>query len=201
MGSNTPNSKLAETAADQSLIDGLNNVAATIPSFVVGGATVPTKDIVTTLQARLATAKAAESARATWRTAVQADRDERAKTKALASVIKQTLLQYFAGKTDTLATFGLTPRKPRAVKPAGKVVAAAKAKATRAARHTMGKKQKAAIVGALDSSVVTILVPGPTPIPTSPAAAAPTPPQGPAQSAPTTSPAVPVTPTAPTHGS
>jgi hypothetical protein len=80
MGNNTPNSKLAETAADQSLIDGLNTIASAIPSFVVGGATVPTKDIVTTLQARLVTAKAAESARATWRTAVQADRDERAKT-------------------------------------------------------------------------------------------------------------------------
>ena len=201
MGSNTPNNRLEETAADQHLIDGLNKVASTIPSFVVGGAPVATKDIVTTLQARLATAKAAESARVAWQTAVQADRDERAKTKTLVSVIKQTLLQYFAGQADTLATFGLTPRKPRAVKPETKVVAAAKAKATRAARHTMGKKQKAEIKGALDSSVVTIPVPGPTPIPASPAAAAPTPPQAPAQSAPTTSPAVPVTPTAPTHGS
>ena len=91
MGSNTPNNKLEETTADQSLIDGLNNIASTIPSFVIGGATVPTKDIVTTLQARLATAKAAESARATWRTSVQADRDERAKTKTLVSVIKQNV--------------------------------------------------------------------------------------------------------------
>ena len=201
MGSNTPNNRLEETTADQTLIDGLINIASTIPSFVVGGATVPTKDIVTTLQARLDTAKATESARATWRTAVQADRDERAKTKTLVSVIKQTLLQFFAGKTDTLATFGLTPRKPRAVKPAGKVVAAAKAKATRAARHTMGKNQKAKIVGALDSGVITIPVPGPTPIPASPAAAASTPPQATVESAPTTSPAAPVTPTAPTHGS
>ncbi len=201
MGNNTPKSKLAESAADQSLIGGLGNIASTIPNFVVGGATIPMKDIVTTLQARLVTAKAAESARVTWRAAVQADREQRAKTKALVSVIKQTLLQYFAGQTDTLATFGLTPRKPRVVKPEGKVIAAAKANATRAARHTMGKKQKAAIVGALDSNVIMIKVPGPTPIPASPAADAPTPPQAPAVSAPTTSPAVPVTPTAPTHGS
>jgi hypothetical protein len=43
---------------------------------------------------------------------------------------------------DALATFGLTPRKPRVVSPEARVAAAAKAKATRAARHTMGKKQK-----------------------------------------------------------
>jgi hypothetical protein len=201
MGRNTPNNRLEETAADQHLIDGLTNVTSTIPSFMVGGASVATKDVVTTLQARLATATAAESARVAWLTAVQADRDERAKTKTLVSVVKQTLLQSFVGQADTLATFGLTPRKPRVVKPETKVVAAAKAKATREARHTMGKKQKAKIKGTLDSSVVTIAVPGPTPIPASPAAAAPTPPEAPAQSAPTTSPAVPVTPTAPTHGS
>lgn len=35
----------------------------------------------------------------------------------------------FAGSTDTLADFGLSPRKARAVSPAVKVVAAAKAKA------------------------------------------------------------------------
>jgi hypothetical protein len=201
MASNTPNNRLEENAADQQLIDGLTKVASTIPNFVFGGAPVPTKDVVTTLQARLVTAKAAESARVAWRAAVQADRDERAKTKALISVVKQTLLQYFAGQADTLATFGLTPRKPRAVKPETKVVAAAKAKATRTARHTLGKKQKADIKGALDSSVITIPVPGPTPIPATPATAAPTPTQAPTQPAPTTSPAVPVTPTAPAHGS
>ena len=33
MGNNTPNSKLAETAADQSLIDGLNNHCVGDPEF------------------------------------------------------------------------------------------------------------------------------------------------------------------------
>ncbi len=200
MGSNTPKTSRHERAtADQSLADGLNKNATTIPSIMVGGASVATKDIVTTLQARIATAKAATSARATWLAAVQADRDERAKTKTLVSVVKQTLLASFVGQVDTLAEFGLTPRKPRVVSPEVQVAAAAKAKATRAARHTMGKKQKAEIKGTI--TVPAVPVPAPTPIPASPAAAAPTPPQAPAQSAPTTSPAVPVTPTTPTHGS
>jgi sulfite reductase beta subunit-like hemoprotein len=154
MGSNTPkHNKNAETTADQNLADGLGKHAATIMSIMVGGASVATTDIVTALQARIATAKVATSARAIWQAAVQADRDERAKTKTLVSVTKQTLLGSFAGQVDTLADFGLTPRKARVVSPEALVAAAAKAKATRAARHTMGKKQKKAVETMVVSAV------------------------------------------------
>ena len=75
-------------------------------------------------------------------------RERRArKTKALVSTCIQSISLSFAGQVDTLADFGLTPRKARVVTPEEQVIAAAKAKATRAARHTMGKKQKAAIKG------------------------------------------------------
>ncbi len=87
-----------------------------------------------------------------------------------------------------LGTFGLTPRNPRVVTPETQVIAAAKARATRAARHTMGKKQRADIVGALDSNVVvTIPVPAPV-VPSKPAAIASAPSPAPTQSAPTTFP-------------
>ena len=187
MGNNTPKqNRNAETTADQTLADGLSKHAATIMSIMVGGASVATKDIVTALQARIATAKAATSARATWQAAVQADRDERAKTKTLVSVTKQMLLGSFAGQVDTLADFGLTPRKPRVVSPEALVAAAAKAKATRAARHTMGKKQKAEIKGTVDTTAPAIPVPAPTPSPATPVAVAPTPvPPAPTQPAPT----------------
>jgi hypothetical protein len=190
MGTNTPKqNKNAETTADQNLADGLSKHAATITTIMIGGASVATKDIVTALQARIATAKAATSARATWQAAVQADRDERAKTKTLVSVTKQMLLGSFAGQVDTLADFGLTPRKPRVVSPEALVAAAAKAKATRAARHTMGKKQKAEIKGTVDTTVPAVPVPAPTPSPVTPALVAPTP----------VTPAP--TPPVPTHGS
>jgi sulfite reductase beta subunit-like hemoprotein len=162
---------------------------------MVGGVSVTTKDIATTLQARIVTAKAATSARATWQAAVQADRDERAKTKTLVSVVKQTLLASFAGQVETLANFGLTPRKPRVVSPESRVAAAAKAKATRAARHTLGKKQKAGIKGTVAPTAPAIPTPATTPGPTPPAAPATTPIPAPTQTAPTTSPATPATPT------
>jgi hypothetical protein len=47
-----------------------------------------------------------------------------------------------AGSIDGLADFGLTPRKVRVLTPEKKAIAAAKAKATRAARGTKGSVQK-----------------------------------------------------------
>jgi hypothetical protein len=120
----------------------------------------------------VAAAKATETTRAAWLAAVQASQTEQATTKAFVSVFKQVVLAAFAGQVDTLADFGLTPRKARVVAPDVQVAAAAKAKATRAARHTMGPNQKAAIRGTVAParSVPTPSVPtpeakGPAPVP------------------------------------
>ena len=127
------------------MIDGLNKHAQTIQSLVIAGATMTTKDIIEHLQARIDSAKGAQTTRATWQNAVKSDKDERAKSRGLLSGVKQALLVAFAGQIDTLADFGLNPRKPRVLSPEQKTTAATKARATRAARHTMGKKQKAAV--------------------------------------------------------
>jgi hypothetical protein len=223
MGSNTPNqNRIDEITADQKLIDGLNKHATTITSIVIGGAAATTKDIVATLQSRIDSAKAASSTRATWLAAVQAYQAERVKTRTYVSGLRQSLLVAFAGQVDTLADFGLTPRKPRVLTPEQKLAAAAKAKATRAARHTMGKKQKAAIKGTVATPTAPVpAAPAPTPAPTPPEAPAPTPvspaapqaaptatpatpapapePPAPTQAAQPTPPAPPVTPATPTH--
>jgi hypothetical protein len=145
-----------QQSADQKLIDGLTKHAATIPFLVVGGASHPTADIINAVQARLATATAALSTRATWLNAVKADADERSKTKVFVSGVRQALQVAFAGSIDTLADFGLTPRKPPAARtPEQKAAAAAKARATRVARHTMGAKQKKGVRGAVTGVVVT----------------------------------------------
>jgi hypothetical protein len=201
MGSNIPKkNRIDQTAAEQTLIDGLNKHATVIPSIVINGASVTTKDIVATMQSRIDTAKAAQSTRATWQTAVQADHAERDKTKTFVSGLKQALLVAFAGQVDTLADFGLTGRKVRVVSPEEKLAAAQKAKATRAARHTMGSKQKSAIKGTVAPTTPAPAVPAaPTPIATPPAAPAPAPvTPAPVQAAPATPTAVTVAPTTPT---
>ena len=148
MGNNTPKAnRQVIVSADQKLIDGLGKHASAIPNVVIGGVAQTTADIVAVLQARIASAHAADNTRATWQAAVAADRSERANTRQYVSRVRQALLLVFAGQVDALADFGLTGRKPRVITPEAQVAATAKAKATRVARHTMGKKQKAAIKG------------------------------------------------------
>ena len=61
----------------------------------------------------------------------------------------------YGGDPAALADFGLPVRKKGVLTPAQKLASAAKARATRLARHTMGSKQKAAITGAPAPAVTT----------------------------------------------
>ncbi len=108
MSTNTKN-RTTQQVGDQKLIDGLNKHAQTIPSLVIGGTSLTTAAIIGILQARLATANAAQSTRATWLNAAKADKDERAKTKAFMSSLRQALHVAFDGSIDALADFGLVP--------------------------------------------------------------------------------------------
>ena len=198
MGINTPkNNRIDETAADQHLIDGFTRHAATITTMAIGGASLPTKDIIATLQSRIDSTKTVLSTRATWQTAVQADRAVRDKTKTTVSGVKQGLLVALAGHLDTLADFGLTARQKHVATPEQKLAAAAKAKATRAARHTMGSKQKAGVKGTVTPTAPATAAPAaPTPSPTPPAIV---PAASVAPTAPPVTPVTTATPPSPTH--
>jgi hypothetical protein len=143
--------KVEQQAADQKLIDGLTKHATFLPTLVIGSTSYKTADIIGTLQARIDARNATASSRATWQAAVQAERDQRAKTQTVVSGLQQAVQVAFAGSIDALADFGLKPRKPRVMTPEQKTEAAAKAKATREARHTMGPKQKAKIKGTVST--------------------------------------------------
>jgi hypothetical protein len=181
---NTPKkNRTDETAADQKLIDGLTKHAATITSLVIGGVTMATKDIISTLQARITASQNAENTRASWQAAVVTDHGERTKTKTFASGLRQALIVAFTGQIDALADFGLTTRKAVVLTPAEKLARNAKAKATRAARHTMGKVQKSQITGETAAAANPV-----------PAAAPVTAPAAPVTTAPSAAPATPVPP-------
>ena len=61
--------------------------------------------------------------------------------------MKQGLIVAFGRHIDTLADFGLTGPARHVRTPEEKLAVIAKSSATRAARHTMGSKQKEAITG------------------------------------------------------
>jgi hypothetical protein len=160
MGANTPkNNRVDMTLADQKMIDGLTKHASTITSLVINGVAMATKDIISTLQARIAASDAAQTSRATRQAAVAADKVERAKTKTIASGIRQAVMVALSAQIDALADFGLTPRKVTVITPAEKTARTAKALATRAARHTLGKVQKSKITGQSPASSTTVAAP------------------------------------------
>jgi len=141
-----------QTANDQHLIDGLDDLKTKLASLLLVGAVVPTNDLVATLQSRIDARKTTESTRATWQTTVKAERDLEDKTKTVRLRLEAESPRGPAGDIDTLAKFGLTPRRQHVPTPDEKVAAAPKGKATRAARHTMGPKQRASIKGTVPST-------------------------------------------------
>jgi hypothetical protein len=148
MTTNNKDNYATTIAADQSLIAGLTKHAATLTSLLIAGASVLTTDLVTMLQARIAAIQAAIAAHSAFTAAVAAAHAEITKTAPTVSGARQALKIAFSGQPTTLGDFGLKPPKARTPLTAEeKAEAVAKAKATRAARHTMGPKEKAKITG------------------------------------------------------
>ena len=144
MSTKAKRNQAAQTAADQSMIDGFNKHAATLLTVLVAGSTLKTSDLVMVLEGRIAAIRNAIAARAAAMTAVAAMNAELARTAALVSGTRQALKVGFAGQADLLGDFGLQPPKVRTPPTAEeKARAAAKAQATRRANHpNAGKKSK-----------------------------------------------------------
>jgi hypothetical protein len=134
--------RVNQVAADQRLADGLTKNAGSLGTFGYGGKQLKPADVVLVLQGRISAAQAATAAKAGLNAAATTAKTEITSTRGLIKTVKQALRALYAGDITTLATFGLAPDKVPAPKPATKVEAALKAKATRTARGTKGKKQR-----------------------------------------------------------
>jgi len=161
---NTINKRSDRIAADQAMINGTQKFLAQIATLPVGATNVTPADIVKVFQDRLNAGKAVQTAEAARTAAVKADVDERAKTAAFVQAFRRIVLGMFQEAPDTLAIFGMTAPKARKTTVATKATAAAKNKATRAARGTVGSKKKLAIKGTVPADT------GATPAPATPAA-------------------------------
>ncbi len=137
-------------------------------------------DLVKAIQADIDATDAADKARADWLAAVQVQTDSHQKVGPVLRALKRTVLGQFGDTQDassTLADFGYAPPKVTEKSSATKAAAAEQGRATRAARHTMGSKQKLQVTG-------TVTPPSPPATPASPPAAGPAAPVAPVASAP-----------------
>ena len=159
MSNDTENNSQEQAAATQ-LIAGVQQY------FIPGNVTVTVAGVVITptamtaaLQSRVSTINASITAKAALSNAVAAEATTKATTKAIVSAIKQLALIMYANQPEVLTVFGIAPRKvPTPATSAELAERAAKAKATRIARNTMGPKQKAKVKGVVPVPIASAAV-------------------------------------------
>ncbi len=138
--------------------------------IVAASEKVSQKDLLGAIDERTAATNAADAARAVYLKAVADEREVMERTDEMLGLLRDYVHVVFRGQIDVLADFGLAPRRttgPR--KLADKAAAAAKGKATREARHTMGRRQREKIHGVVPSTSAQ------APAAAAPAASPPTP--------------------------
>jgi hypothetical protein len=125
-------------------------------NLVVASKTYTPADVQADIQAILDTENAAEVARGAFHGAVAEVRATRARVAALVHAVKQHALIRFADQPEVLAEFGLEAPKPRRKRTVEEKLAAVKAQGrTRAARHTMGPRQRAKVKGTAPAAPAT----------------------------------------------
>jgi hypothetical protein len=145
-------------------------------SVSLDGQSFTTDTLVQELQVLANAFSPVDTAKASWKDAMKNLADAKTKVAPVMAAYRTYLVTSYGNASTTLVDFGLTPRKARTPPSAEQVVTAvAKRAATRAARHTAGPKQKAAIKGSVDVAVVTTPTPTPSaaPAPATPSPASP----------------------------
>ena len=139
--------------------------------FTLGNTAYTTATLVQTLQSLADAFTAMNAAHASVKDGVAALRTTATKVDPVIRAYTSFLRATFSTATAQLGDFGLQPSKAhQPLSSAKRVVATAKAKATRTARGTTSKKQKLAIKGDVTGVTVTpITAPGPSSPPAAPA--------------------------------
>jgi hypothetical protein len=141
-----PMKKTTRVAKDQKLIAGVQKHFAGA-SLVLPSKTYTAAEAVKILQERIDVTGPADAVLATYRNAVAAEKAKIADTKEFVLELEQLVRAMFGKNAETLADFGLAPRKRATPTTEAMALQIARAKATRAARGTAGPKQKAKIKG------------------------------------------------------
>ncbi len=148
----TADNRMNRLASDQKLIAGVKQYLAQYASLSVDGQTMTPTNIAALLQARVDALTAVVNAEAALLAARKTESDGRVKSSTFRSALVRLIVGMYFSSPDTLAAFGLSASRVGRKSVAVKAEAVAKSNATRKARHTMGKNQKAAIHGTVEST-------------------------------------------------
>ena len=124
--------------------------------FTVAGQTFTATQAVTFLETVLNAVAATTTTKGAWKDAMQAEAKLLAQDGATVKAIRDDIATMFSNALNTLNAFEIAPRKvPAPLTAAKRAAATAKARATRIARGTTSKKQKAAVTGNVTGVTIT----------------------------------------------
>src|SRR5579872_4887550 len=164
-------------ARDAQIIVGIEKHLQNTPSLPLGGTAYAPADLVKLIQSRIDSVTPAAAAKANWHSTVVAIKALNTSLSPVLRALREYVINVFGPASPVLADFGFAPPKRTTKTPEQKAAAAAKAKATRAARHTAGKNQKKNVKGAVTATLV-VTPTGSSQPAASPAPAPATPPVG-----------------------
>ena len=159
------------------LIAGTNKRLASTTQVLIAGSSFMPAQVIERLQAIVNLRSDVDVAKASTKAKLATEKADMPALRAFMDAFVTFVKAAFSSQPDALADFGLHPKARTPLTVEQKTAAAAKRKATRAARNTMGSKQKKSVKGDVTGVTVT-----PVTAP-KPPAAAPTSPNAPATSA------------------
>jgi hypothetical protein len=136
-------------------IAGVQKHFATTPTLALDGTPTTPSDVIATLKAANDAIDRSTAAEKAFHDAVTAKNAAIAKGNDLVQALEGLVKNQLGSSQGVLGDFGFANPTRQTPDEATKAAAVAKRAATRAARHTMGKRQKAAIKGAAQATPAT----------------------------------------------
>ena len=136
----------------QALIEGINTELTDVKSVVINQQNITRAQLVSDFQERLTAAENTKAARLAYHAAVAAEAQVAARVAPERAAVKLYLGARYGKSSPEMQKFGFTPAKTPQKTAASKAAGVAKARATREALGTMGKKQKMAALAFLAAS-------------------------------------------------
>jgi hypothetical protein len=136
-------------------IAGVQKHFASTPTIVLDGTPTAPTDVIAALQGANDAIDRAAAAEKAFHDAVTAKNAAIAKGNAFVGALKSLVKSQIGSSHGVLGDFGFSPPTRQTPDEATKAAAVTKRAATRTARHTMGKRQKAPIKGVVQATPAT----------------------------------------------
>ncbi len=140
-------SRTTTQGKDQEVLNGIQTELQSMQTLFLGSETFTPQTLADFVQSRIDKANAVGTSHAAWEDALRAYDVVDKRARVVLGDLRHLVMAAFGRQSPKLATFGFPLPKVPTLTSEQRSKAALRAVATRKARKTMGKKQKALVVG------------------------------------------------------